>query len=99
MISQTNFEKLELLQKVETEIKDQVYEEVDGFESLNSKLQTRTTAFSCKDDDQDYDGNFLMSRSLPWVVRVFFKSEDSMKGILCSGKVHFQYDWYPGPST
>ena len=86
MISQTNFEKLELLQKVETEIKDQVYEEVDGFESLNSKLQTRTTAFSCKDDDQDYDENFLMSRSLPWVVRVFFKSEDSMKGVLCSGK-------------
>ena len=34
MISETNFEKLELLQKVETEIKDQVYEEVDGFESL-----------------------------------------------------------------
>ena len=87
MISETNFEKLEPLQKVElTEIVDQVYEEVDGFESLNSKLQTRTTAFSCKDDNQDYDGNFLMSRSLPWVVRVFFKSEDSMKGVLCSGK-------------
>ena len=86
MISETNFEKLELLQKVEIEIDEQVYEEVDGFESLNSKLQTRTTAFSCKDDSEDYDENFLMSRSLPWVVRVFFKSEDSMKGILCSGK-------------
>ena len=86
MISQTNFEKLELLQKVEVEINEQVFEEVAGFESLNSKLQTRTTAFSCKHDDEDYDEHFLMSRSLPWVVRVFFKSEDSMKGILCSGK-------------
>ena len=86
MISETKFEKLELLQKVETEIDEQVYEEVAGFESLNSKLQTRTTAFSCKDDSEGYDENFLMSRSLPWVVRVFFQSEDSMKGILCSGK-------------
>ena len=86
MISETNFEKLELLQKVEVEINEQVFEEVAGFESLNSKLQTRTTAFSCKNDGEDYDEHFLMSRSLPWVVRVFFKSEDSMKGILYSGK-------------
>ena len=87
MISETNFNNLELLQKIETKIDEQVYEEVVGFESLNSKLQTRTTAFSCKKDDEDYDENFLMSRSMPWVVRVFFKSEDSIKGILCSGKV------------
>jgi len=86
MISERNFESLELLQKVEVEIIEQVFEEVAGFESLNSKLQTRTTAFSCKNDDEDYDEHLLMSRSLPWVVRVFFKSEDSMKGILCSGK-------------
>ena len=88
MISETNFEKLELLEKDETEVKEQVYEEVAGFESLDSKLQTRTTAFSCKKESEDYNENYLMSRPLPWVVRVFFKIENSMKGILCSGK-HF----------
>ena len=91
MISETNFEKLELLEKVETEIGEQVYEEVAGFESLNSKVQTRTTAFSCKGDSEDYGENFLLSRPLPWVVRVFFKMEDSMKGILCSGKGDFHF--------
>jgi len=84
MISESNFGNLELLEKDETEVQEQVYEEVAGFESLNSKVQTRTTAFSCK--KEDYSENFLMSRPLPWVVRVFFKIEDSMKGILCSGK-------------
>ena len=49
------------------------------------KLQTRTTSFSCSDDEQDYDESFLMSRPLPWVVRVFFESENSMKGTICSG--------------
>ena len=86
MISESNFGKLELLEKDETEVQEQVYEEVAGFESLNSKVQTRTTAFSCKKEKEDYSENFLMSRPLPWVVRVFFKIEDSMKGILCSGK-------------
>ena len=51
-------------------------------------LQTRTTAFSCDGDKEDYDENFLMSRSLPWVVRVYFKSESSMKGTLCSGLLY-----------
>ena len=86
MISEINFEKLELLEKHETVVEDQVYEEVAGFESLNSKVQTRTTAFSCKKEKEDYDESFLMSRPLPWVVRVFFQIENSMKGILCSGK-------------
>ena len=86
MISETNFEKLELLEKDETAIEEQVYEDVDGFEDLKSKVQTRTTAFSCKKEKEDYDESFLMSRPLPWVVRVYFKMEDSMKGILCSGK-------------
>ena len=86
MISETNFETLELLEKDETAVEEQVYEEVAGFESLDSKVQTRTTAFSCKDDGADYSENFLMSRPLPWVVRVYFQMEDSMKGILCSGK-------------
>ena len=86
MISETNFEKLELLEKDETEVEEQVYEDVAGFESLDSKVQTRTTAFSCKKEKEDYDESFLMSRPLPWVVRVFFKMEDSIKGILCSGK-------------
>ena len=85
MISETNFEKLELLEKDETAIEEQVYEKVEGFEDLDSKVQTRTTAFSCKKEKENYDESFLMSRPLPWVVRVYFKMEDSMKGILCSG--------------
>ena len=90
MVSENNFEKLELLQKDKIEVNEQSYEEVAGFESLNSKIQTRTTAFSCKDDSEDYDESFLMSRPLPWVVRVFFKTEDSMKGTLCSGKKFYR---------
>ena len=93
MISETNFEKLELLEKDETEVKEQVYEDVAGFESLDSKVQTRTTAFSCKKEKEDYDESFLMSRPLPWVVRVYFKMEDSMKGILCSGSDTFIFIW------
>ena len=91
MISETNFETLELLEKDETAVEEQVYEEVAGFESLNSKIQTRTTAFSCRNDGEEYDENFLMSRPLPWVVRVYFNIEDSMKGILCSGKGYFHF--------
>ena len=86
MISEVNFQKLELLEEHETVAEDQVYEEVAGFESLNSKVQTRTTAFSCKKQKENYSENFLMSRPLPWVVRVFFNMENSTKGILCSGK-------------
>ena len=51
-------------------------------------IQTRTTAFSCDDDKEDYHENSLMSRPLPWVVRVYFKSESSMKGTLCSGMLY-----------
>ena len=98
MISETNFEKLELLEKVETAIEEQVYEEVAGFETLNSNVQTRTTAFSCKKQKEDYSENFLMSRPLPWVVRVFFKIEDSMKRILCSGRGIFIFQYFPGAS-
>ena len=89
MISEANFENLELMEKDETEVEEQIYEKVDGFVSLDSKVQTRTTAFSCKKEKEDYDESFLMSRPLPWVVRVYFKIEDSMKGILCSGKRSF----------
>ena len=89
MVSETNFGKLELLEKDETAIEEQVYEEVDGFELLDSKVETRTTAFSCKKEKEEYDESFLMSRPLPWVVRVYFKMEDSMKGILCSGRDTF----------
>ena len=96
MISETNFETLELLEKDETAVEEQVYEEVAGFESLDSKVQTRTTAFSCKDDGADYSENFLMSRPLPWVVRVFFKNEDSMKGNLCSGRGIFIFQYFFG---
>ena len=86
VISETNFEKLERLEKTESVTTEQVYEEVDGFASLSSSLQTRTTAFSCGGDNEDYDENLLMSRSLPWVVRVFFQNENSTKGAICSGK-------------
>ena len=51
-------------------------------------LQTRTTAFSCDGDKKDYDESLFMSRPLPWVVRVYFKSESSMKGTLCSGMLY-----------
>ena len=51
-------------------------------------LQTRTTAFSCDGDKENYDENLLMNRPLPWVVRVYFKSESSMKGTLCSGMLY-----------
>ena len=88
MISEKNFKNLKPLRKIPTEIEEQVYEEVEGYESFNSKLQTRTTAFSCNDDDEEYGEESLISRPLPWVVRVFFKIKNSMKGILCSGK------WY-----
>ena len=61
-------------------------------------LQTRTTSYSCSMDDEDYSSNDMISRPLPWVVRVYFKSENSMKGTLCSGKsftvyhtFYFQY--------
>ena len=51
-------------------------------------LETRTTGFSCDGDKEDYDENLLMSRPLPWVVRVYFESESSMKGTLCSGMLN-----------
>ena len=38
MISETNFEKLERLQKTDIDAIEQVYEEVDGFESLRKIL-------------------------------------------------------------
>ena len=57
-------------------------------------LQTRTTAFSCGGKKEDYDENLLMSRPLPWVVRVYFKSDNSMKGTLCSGKFMKWYSEY-----
>ena len=91
MISEINFGKLKLLEKDETAVEEQTYEDIDGFESLQSKVQTRTTAFSCKKEKEDYSENYLMIRPLPWVVRVFFKIENSMKGILCSGKEYFHF--------
>ena len=86
MISKTNFDRLHPLVKTKTENYEQVYEDVNGFDSLSLELQTRTTSFSCSNDEQDYGENLLISRPLPWVVRVFFKSENSFKGALCSGK-------------
>ena len=40
MISEINFEKLELLTKVDVTLEEQVYEDVPGFESLR-KLFTK----------------------------------------------------------
>ena len=53
---------------------------------ISSHLQTRTTTYSCSKDKNDYKSNELKSRPLPWVVRVLFESENSIKGQICSGK-------------
>ena len=49
-------------------------------------LKARTTSYSCSEDDDDYGENLLLSRPLPWVVRVHFQYENSLRGSLCSGK-------------
>ena len=49
-------------------------------------LKSRTTSFSCSKNDDDFDEDFLLRTPLPWVVRVFFEYEDSIKGTLCSGE-------------
>ena len=54
-------------------------------------LQTRTTSYSCEKDDEDYNEASLTSRSLPWVVRVYFQSADSIKGVLCSATIIDRY--------
>ena len=53
---------------------------------ISSHPQTRTTSYSCSNDENDYSGNELESRPLPWVVRVLFESENSIQEKLCSGK-------------
>ena len=87
MVQAANFDRFQALNKSENynDNSDQVYEEVDGFESLK-KIQTRTTSYTCSPDSTDYAEHFLMGRPLPWVVRVYFQSESSIKGTLCSGK-------------
>ena len=57
----------------------------------SSHLQTRTTSYSCAKDDNDYNGSELKGRPLPWVVRVLFESENSIKGKICSGKKTFTF--------
>ena len=58
----------------------------DIFVNMKSlSLQSRTTAFSCSKESEQYDENILKDRPLPWVVRVIFQSRNSLKGILCSG--------------
>ena len=54
----------------------------------SSHLHTRTTSYSCSNNDKDYNSDELMTRPLPWVVRVLFESENSIKGKICSGKKH-----------
>ena len=55
------------------------------YEKLSFELQTRTT-YSCSNDEDEYDKNLLRSRPLPWVVRVLFESENSLKKTICSGR-------------
>ena len=59
-------------------------------------MQDRTSSFACFDDEKDYKDNSLISKSLPWVVRVYFQSENSINGVLCSGKKCFS-DVFHGP--
>ena len=58
---------------------------------VSSHLHTRTTSHSCSEDENDYNSDGLKSRPLPWVVRVMFESENSMKGKICSGKKAFTF--------
>ena len=85
MVNELNYEKLYVPLKKETEIDQQQYEDVAGFEQLSSGLQTRTTAFSCSKNGENFEEKTLETRPLPWVVRVFFTIENSMRGIICSG--------------
>ena len=56
--------------------------------SISLGLKARTTSYSCSQDGEDYGENLLLSRPLPWVVRVFFQYENSLQGSLCSGKTN-----------
>ena len=58
----------------------------------SSDLHTRTTSYSCSNKENDYNVNELKSRPLPWVVRVIFESEYSIKGKICSGKIEFTFE-------
>ena len=78
----------ESLRKICTVIRESQNEKTWSY-LVSMGLQTRTTTFSCGGNNEDYDENLLMSRPLPWVVRVYFKSESSMKGTLCSGNTIF----------
>ena len=62
---------------------DQIFE---WYVSLG--LQARTSAFSCSDDDVDYDTYSVQGRPIPWTVRVYFESENSFSGKICSGKYY-----------
>ena len=53
--------------------------------SYRSTLQSRTTTYSCSKNSEKLDESLLSSRPLPWVVRVYFESENSINGIICSG--------------
>ena len=87
IVTEFNYEKLYVPSKEETEIDQQQYEDVPGFKQLSSGLQARTTAFSCSNNDDRYEENTLETRPLPWVVRVFFTIENSMRGTICSGQL------------
>ena len=56
--------------------------------SDRATLQSRTTTYSCSKNNEEIDENKLSSRPLPWVVRVYFESENSINGIICSGMNH-----------
>ena len=90
-VSNTTLGRLEHFSKNLAEVDQQTYEDVPGFESLNNGIQTRTTSYSCSPDSDDYDENSLQSRPLPWVVRVLFESENSLRGEICSATIIDNY--------
>lgn len=53
----------------------------------SSTLQSRTTSatYSCSKNTEKLDEELLSSKPLPWVVRVYFESENSINGVICSG--------------
>ena len=55
---------------------------------MSTGLLARTTSFSCMNDQDDYEEDLVTRRPLPWVVRVYFKDENSMGGVVCSGKCY-----------
>ena len=52
---------------------------------ISTKIETRTNNYFCSDSKEEFSEELLVTKSLPWVVRVYFETENSLIGTLCSG--------------